>query len=244
MELFNRILLPAKVVQILMNARRSDRCNLEGLAHLISRMKWYCALAEHLPSLEDVSNYSTTHEAHQRYQDLILGLYRSVLLFQMKTAWKFSPRQGLSSRCDLVNLDDFDADLRRIEGAECSLQAVSENHRSQRIKDHLSTIFKAAAQGRARLGNVELNLKDFVTAQMMKNIDEEEKNALQALHILDPRYDMDDIEDEKDRLLDEAYEWILDTPEYIQFTDWRRGESNTASLMWVKGDAGTGKTML
>ncbi|CAI4213368.1 unnamed protein product [Parascedosporium putredinis] len=67
------------------------------------------------------------------------------------------------------------------------------------------------------------------------------------LRVLDPRDDMERIEGNKDKLLDEAYRWVFSTPEYSHFTTW---DSDGAlhlprnRLLWIKGHAGTGKTML
>ncbi|EFY86801.1 wd-repeat protein [Metarhizium acridum CQMa 102] len=58
---------------------------------------------------------------------------------------------------------------------------------------------------------------------------------------------MKKIEKNKETLLNEAYKWIFDSKAYQAFTNW----SNTGStllpscrLLWIKGHAGTGKTML
>jgi DNA replication protein DnaC len=47
------------------------------------------------------------------------------------------------------------------------------------------------------------------------------------------------IEDSKDQLLKDNYEWILKDP---TLEKWRDGNAN--SLLWIKGDPGKGKTML
>ncbi|GAB1319954.1 Vegetative incompatibility protein HET-E-1 [Madurella fahalii] len=47
------------------------------------------------------------------------------------------------------------------------------------------------------------------------------------------------IEQTKGGLLQDAYRWILDNPEYRQ---WRDGEQSR--VLWIKGDPGKGKTML
>jgi hypothetical protein len=49
----------------------------------------------------------------------------------------------------------------------------------------------------------------------------DDKNAkcLQDLFVVNPQYDMDNIEKKKDILLDDAYKWILDTKEFVAFTN-------------------------
>jgi len=55
----------------------------------------------------------------------------------------------------------------------------------------------------------------------------------------DPRYDKVRIEQTKGGLLEDSYKWILDHPD---FRTWRSEEQSR--LLWIKGDAGKGKTML
>jgi hypothetical protein len=54
------------------------------------------------------------------------------------------------------------------------------------------------------------------------------------------------IEKSKDILLDDAYKWILRTPEFTAFTNWESSGLDCLPhrLLWIKGHAGTGKTML
>jgi predicted ATPase len=47
------------------------------------------------------------------------------------------------------------------------------------------------------------------------------------------------IERKKGGLLNDSFRWILDNPE---FQRWR--EDERSQLLWIKGDAGNGKTML
>ena len=55
----------------------------------------------------------------------------------------------------------------------------------------------------------------------------------------DPRNDKDEIVHRKGPLLEEASDWILETPE---FRNWYYGAD--AQLLWIKGNPGKGKTMM
>jgi hypothetical protein len=57
---------------------------------------------------------------------------------------------------------------------------------------------------------------------------------------------MESIEKTKDKLLPGAFSWILHTTQYATFTNWSSDESvlPPCRLLWIKGPAGTGKTML
>ena len=76
---------------------------------------------------------------------------------------------------------------------------------------------------------------------------EEEKSRqyLEDVFVLHPIDDMDRIERQKGGLLNNVFNWILDTPQYTSFIDLNDDESGAPSqLLWIKGHAGMGKTML
>lgn len=64
-------------------------------------------------------------------------------------------------------------------------------------------------------------------------------NCLKDLRLTDTRYDKERIKDTKGGLLESAYKWILDHPDFRQWRD-----NNQSRLLWIKGDPGKGKTML
>ncbi|KJZ70605.1 hypothetical protein HIM_09993 [Hirsutella minnesotensis 3608] len=71
-------------------------------------------------------------------------------------------------------------------------------------------------------------------------------DILRDLRVVDPAVDMKKIENKKDRLLADTYKWILDTDQYACFSRWNdaKHERDPCQLLWIKGHAGTGKTML
>lgn len=94
--------------------------------------------------------------------------------------------------------------------------------------------------------DIRQTLEQFIVQQKERQTDEEDTKCLCDLFVVDPQDDMETIEMKKDELLDDAYKWILDTKEYAAFTNWTNNKSSLSScrLLWVKGHAGTGKTML
>ena len=98
----------------------------------------------------------------------------------------------------------------------------------------------------AQLGDVRQTLRDFIDQQKKIHRDDKDSECLRALRVVDPQYDMMEIEGKKDALLDDAYRWVLDTNEYAAFTNWSDDEPDQSPcrLLWIKGPAGTGKTML
>ncbi|KAL2199412.1 NACHT domain-containing protein [Corynascus similis CBS 632.67] len=93
---------------------------------------------------------------------------------------------------------------------------------------------------------INQDIREFIDLQKKIERDKEDVACLRDLFVVDPQDDMKNIERKKDDLLDEAYKWILNTREYAAFTNWYDDDSSLPScrLLWIKGHAGTGKTML
>jgi NACHT domain len=70
-------------------------------------------------------------------------------------------------------------------------------------------------------------------------MDERDRQCLADLRITDPRDDRNRIEHAKGGLLNDAFCWALNNPE---FQRWRNDKQSR--LLWIKGDAGKGRTML
>ena len=68
---------------------------------------------------------------------------------------------------------------------------------------------------------------------------DEDHHCLADLLLTDPRNEKIRIERTKGGLLSDSFRWILDNSE---FQRWR--EDKQSQLLWIKGDAGKGKTML
>lgn len=225
--------------QMLQNPAQATRANLAGIAHVISRMDWYCALSEYLlKGHVDKSLESILPQLEKR----VVELYRALLLFQMKSVCSYYRHQGLVFLRGLANLDDWDADLKAVTDAEDALQRDSDQHSKLQAKEALGRLVKSAEGREKLLGDLSRDVRELV-AQNKTNNDEK---CLQDLFVVDPQDDMEKIQRNKDALLDEAYKWVLHTDEYTAFTDWSHDGSGQPScrLMWIKGGAGTGKTIL
>src|ERR1700740_1493970 len=68
---------------------------------------------------------------------------------------------------------------------------------------------------------------------------DEDHHCLADLLLTDPRNEKSRIERTKGGLLSDSFRWILNNSE---FQRWREGKQS--QLLWIKGDAGKGKTML
>lgn len=91
------------------------------------------------------------------------------------------------------------------------------------------------------LGNIYQDLREFITLQKTTSRDNEDTECLQDLFAVDPQYDLKDLEERKDRLLDDAYDWVLRTDEYSRFINWLDGNRirPCCRVLWINGPAGT-----
>ncbi|KKO96923.1 hypothetical protein THAR02_10976 [Trichoderma harzianum] len=229
-------------LQILTNPAKAMKSNLDGMAHVISRMEWYCSLTECLMKKDGVDESGLIPPQLERE---IISLYKALLQYQMKSICSYYRHQGLQFLRELANLDSWENDYKTIRDAEDVLR----HDIDQCIKVKGGTTLEELL-GRAKgmfelLGDLRQTLQDIVMYQK-NNLDEMNKQCLRDLFVVDPQDDMKKIEKNKDTLLSEANNWIFQIKEYQAFTNW----NNTGSmlppcrLLWIKGHAGTGKTML
>jgi hypothetical protein len=70
------------------------------------------------------------------------------------------------------------------------------------------------------------------------------QKCLVDLHLVNPQDDIARIERGKEKLLDDAYERIFEDGNHASFTNWDESRPLPCRVLWIKGDPGTGKTML
>lgn len=230
-------------MQILLNPAKATKSNITGIVHVVSRMEWYCALTEHLLNGDCVNESLET--ILPQLEAKVLALYKALLLYQMKSVCFYYRHQGLVFLRNLVSWDDWDNDLKTVEDAEATLQKDSHEYNSNEARSALAQLVKRAESMEESLGNINQTLREFLTFQKELKLDELDRKCRWDLRVVDPRDDMKKIENNKDTLLPEAYEWVLGTEQYTRFTQWDDPlDHSSCQLLWIKGHAGTGKTML
>lgn len=215
-------------------------------------MDWYCALTEHLLKKDSIKigdgsiTDSACKNVLQQLEVKVVDLYKSLLLYQMRSVCSYYRNRGYSLLRDLVNLDDWDADVKSIQAAEKSLRMDSDQYNKLREKEVLGELAKRAEGMQGLLGDIHQTLQDFVALQKTIRRDDMDAACQKDLLVVDPQHDMKRIERSKDGLIDGAYNWIFRTRQYTAFTNWYDGnlEYSASRLLWVKGHVGTGKTML
>ena len=239
--------MSADIYQILSNPAKATKSNLAGITHVVTRMYWYCALTGHLL---DKDNIVTADESLksilQQLEQRVVALYKAILLYQMKSVCSYYRHQGFNFLLQLASWDDWDGYLKSVTDAEDSLREDSDRYNNEHVKSSLRKFVETAAKMETQLGDIRQTLWDFTVQQKAMHMDDKDEKCLRDLYVVDPHDDMEKIVRNKDPLLNDAYKWILDTKEYTAFTNWSNDESALppCRLMWVKGHAGTGKTML
>jgi hypothetical protein len=202
-------------------------------------MDWYCSLTEHILKPDNIMVGMDSFQSVQNLlENKVVALYEALLLYQIKSACSFYRNQGLVFLRGLANLDDWDVDLKSVTDAEAALQKDLDQFNNQHAKAFLGRLVEKAEEREALLGDIRQALRDSTALQKEIRRDEKDTKCLRDLRPTDPRHDKTRIENTKGGLLQGAYRWILDNPEFRQ---WRDGEG---SLLWIKGDPGKGKTML
>lgn len=220
--------------------------NLEGIAHVISRMKWFCAWTDDVSFMGDeyVQQREGLSRMSQVLEDDILTLYRAVLIYQIKSVCSYYNNQGVNFVRGLLKIDDWDALLRAVMIAEQTLQSNLRNYQDAIVENTMNKIADEAKNMKGILGSILLTFQQIVTQHKEMNLDNQDKECLQDLQIKD--FEIEKVENTKEHLLDGISDWIFDNKMYTEFINWDTSEANGPSprLMWIRGEPGTGKTML
>ncbi len=184
-------------------------------------MNWYCALTERLLNEDSVEIGHESYKAIlQRLEEKVVALYEALLLYQMKSVCRYYRHQSYTFLRDLANLDKWDADLRTVTDAEDSFRRDWDQYKRLYIEDVLEQLGKDAEKMRELLGDIHLDIREFIDQHKAMQMDDRDKKCLRDLYVVDPQDDMEKIEKNKDMLLGKAYKWILDMDEYATFTNW------------------------
>ncbi|KAK4099088.1 hypothetical protein N658DRAFT_517534 [Parathielavia hyrcaniae] len=224
-------------LQILLNPAQATKSNLAGIAHVISRMDWYYALTEHLLNENNVAAGKDFQAVLCQLEKSIVELYKALLQYQMKSVCSYYRNQGLVFLGNIFIPDDWEGDLKLlVTDAEAAVQNDATQSFQEQTKTSLGKLVEHAEGMERRLGDIRRDIRDFISSQKDARRDDIEAACHRDLRVVDPQHHMERIENSKDKLLDDAYNWILRTLEYAAFTNWDDSGFDR--------HAGTGKTML
>lgn len=206
-------------------------------------MDWYCSLVDHLLDERSIVEGKEPPEVvTQRLETLVLDLYKSLLLYQMKSVSSYYRQSGLTYLRELAAWDKWDADLKAITTAEEALRAASVQYNTQSSLERLSELMQDGDKMQSTLGNIHQDLQDFISTQKQKVTDDKDSACLRDLFLIDPMRELERLERKTDKLIDIAFSWVMGTKEYTSFSNWQRFDARR--MLWIKGGPGTGKTML
>jgi hypothetical protein len=207
----------ANMTQLLANPIKSTETNRDGIEYVIRMMAWYWNLSKHLLNEGKILGTSFV-ELRSQLKIQVVDLYKALLSYQIMSVCSYYQNRGLVVLQDIIQLDNWDGNLKDIQAAETTVRQSSEMYNTQQL-----------------LGYKKAQLS------LQRGFREEDKyhECLKDLRLTDPAADMKRIEDSKDLLLDKSYVWILNES---SFSQWRKDEKTR--LLWIKGDPGKGKTML
>jgi hypothetical protein len=189
--------------------------NRDGITVVVRTMKWYSSLVK-LLLRETPEHDERFAELRRVLADRILDLYKTLLKYIVKSVCAYDQHLTLRLLKNSVKLDDWTGSLNDVSKAEESVKA-------------------AASEFGVRQANSYLGL--LVNLHVSKAQDE----IMQKLCVRDMTTEIEALQKRKDDLFKDSYKWILDNKDYQDFADWH---NNTKRLLWIKGDAGKGKTML
>jgi hypothetical protein len=204
------------ISQAFLNPIDEATANRDGIIQVVRKMKWYSSLSKLL--LEKTFEHDGRFtELRGRLANHILDLYKALLKYIIKTVCAHNRHQALEFLRNLVKLNDWNGNLDDVNKVEDSVKAAASDYGVRQANSYLGL-----------LANI--------------HISKAQDEIMQKLCVTDMTAEIESLQKRKDHLLADSYKWILDNQEYKDFTDWQCG--NTKRLLWIKGDAGKGKTML
>lgn len=120
------------------------KSNLAGIAHVVSRMDWYCALSKHLRDTSMRTRAESFQVDLQQLEKKIIVLYRALFLYQMNSAYSY-----YQSSVDLHHhaiRRDWVSDLKIVTDAEDDLLNDWEMYDKPKAKSLRSELLQRAKE--------------------------------------------------------------------------------------------------
>ncbi|TQW01484.1 NACHT and WD40 domain protein [Cordyceps javanica] len=203
--------------------------NASGIKVVSERLEWYLTITDHLLGEKSVVDLPDLEGSRAKLKERIVSLYKAVLMYQMKSVCSYYRFQGWEFLRGFITLDSWDGDLSAVTTAEAVLQ--------QDVKQHFqlqnNKLLESIVIGTDAANKITLQIEQ----------DKKDRECLQDLYLINPSDQMTDILNRREDMIDGVSEWILDTSEFQQFFE-GFGQSPNDRLLWIRGHAGSGKTML
>jgi hypothetical protein len=215
-------------------------------------MAWYCAAADHLLNEDNNAHVDKPPESILHIlKEKVCALYKAILLFQMKSVCYYYRNQIVNLFRQLGKIDDWNGARQAVVDAENAFSEDWNRYKKVQASDLWGKLVDSAKTTEAQLRDIGQTLREFIAQQYdlialrkKMRLEDKDNKCLQALRLVDPRDDMTKIEKDKGGLYHDVCKWILEHEKYTAFTNWDESNHPPRRLLWIKGPAGTGKTML
>ncbi|KAJ5231287.1 uncharacterized protein N7469_005875 [Penicillium citrinum] len=185
-------------LQFLLNPAQASQSQLEGIAYVVTRMQWYCALTGNMLNRKNIETDGTSYEELLvQLENRVVALYKALLTYQMKSVCHYYKNQGLVWLRNTINLDDWDGQLAGVKSSEEAVQTDSDTYLKLHSKDTLSAIAKNGQESQNILGDLNLTMHEYVADQKeereerkQKAREADDKSALLRLLAFDKSADM------------------------------------------------------
>lgn len=227
-------IVAANTSQIIANPISATDANRKGIVHVITRMDWYWNLSSLLLK-EDGVDAGASAGLRAQLEQQVIDLCKALLAYQMKSVCSHFRKRFPQFLRSLVQWDNWDGDLRTVLDAEDAVQKDCNMYNNQQIRSHLEQLIHLKDQEM----ELQRDVRRILQQQLLTHLEETDQECLRNLRLTDPREDKERISNTKGGLFKDSYKWILDHPDFQQ---WQRNKQT--HLLWIKGGAGKGKTML
>ncbi|KAF5704614.1 nacht wd domain-containing protein [Fusarium mundagurra] len=222
--------------EIFSNPFKEPGINRTGLLYVMSKMEWYMNLADHLI---DDGGPQLQEQLHSQLKEHTVELYEKLLFYQIKSICCFN-KHFMNRFCrDILKVDDWSSKIDEIKKAEAVVCDDVNAFQNQVMVDNLREQSSSAKLSLEKLMEISLLFQQRIQEQRERRDGEDNRKCRQHLFKTNPIDDKERILHAKGALVRDSYSWVVDHP---QFLAWQRNAQHR--LLWIRGDAGKGKTMM
>lgn len=238
------------VLPIFTNPSEAKQANQEGFTYVTSRLKFYIGLEELLWPQNSKDNAKGLGQVRTELEANIVGLYRQILNFQIRTVLRCYGRRGMIFLRDLVQWDGWNGMLDDIKKREESIHKDSNqlnSNTSRQMLESMEGSTKKYVSLMENLGSIseqqlEINKQQLALHERREKRDESEQES--KCHQLF-RLARDD--------RDNSYEWYKKLVEppidgtcrwFLSREEFQAWEMQETGLLIVSADPGCGKSVL
>ncbi|KAG5819272.1 hypothetical protein H9Q74_009575 [Fusarium xylarioides] len=222
--------------EIFSNPFKEPGINRTGLLYVMSKMEWYINLADHLV---DDGDPQLQEQLHSQLKEHTVELYEKLLFYQIKSICCFN-KHIMDRFCrDILKVDDWSSRIDEIKKAEAVVWDDVNAFQNQVMVDNLREQSSSAKLSLGKLTDISLLFQQQIQEQLELSDGKDNRTCRQHLFKTNPIDDKERILHAKGTLVRDSYSWVVDHP---QFLAWQRNAQHR--LLWIRGDAGKGKTMM